>query len=667
MLTLGNPSLPKSTHKKNCNLFFQIMKRSRGGGGGGAATGSTALSGYRDRAKERRHAEARPDQIGAGALEELALYARTGYDESKHLGGDLSQTHLVKGLDFLLLEKIRREGGGGEGASAADAEVEAALDAALDGRHAVGPRQAPSAGAGGGSGGSRSAWAAGIVVEALGAHPSRAAGAAAAVAAAASGAPGARQRAALAELLGAYFRRVKGGGGRWAKGRVTFSFPFDAALDDWEGPLMLLQGEGDAAPDREPVHMPHVLELSLHVAIVKALQPQALPGLGERRRLLGFTEDTAPALADAPPPPASAPQAPQANQPPPALAMAAAPQQPQPQQPVAPRGAAAAPHLPAPPPPLCAAAGEDEEDEDIFGGVGRYMNPLAQGLVAAATGGAGEEGRDGSSGAPAPPPALPPALPPLPHAPNGRAAGGDVEEDEWDIVERAETVKAEKVRLEQEGRVAAAAAAAAARLDPQRKAPPSKGGPSADALLKGGIRGGIQDDQRGSYEVDEDLVGAGGRGLSRVAYDTGSAAAEEDGEEAREGMRLGGQYAKPKKEQVGQQQEGQQQKQHAKASEPGAPSSEGASKRPRGDVSDWSALGGVGWAPVGGGGRVGVGGGGGRKGGSSFGGAASDMWDASAASRGGGGDSKAKKRKEDEERNKLAQLLDKRKRESGAK
>jgi hypothetical protein len=65
----------------------------------------------------------------AGALAELELYARTGYEESKFLGGDLSQTHLVKGLDFLLLDKLRREAAG-QGA----ADEEAALDAALEGQ-----------------------------------------------------------------------------------------------------------------------------------------------------------------------------------------------------------------------------------------------------------------------------------------------------------------------------------------------------------------------------------------------------------------------------------------------------------------------------------------------------------------------------------------------------
>jgi hypothetical protein len=65
---------------------------------------------FRDRAEERRkglHAE--EDEA------EEALYKSLGVEESKFLGGDLAHTHLVKGLDFALLAKMRREGGGGGG------------------------------------------------------------------------------------------------------------------------------------------------------------------------------------------------------------------------------------------------------------------------------------------------------------------------------------------------------------------------------------------------------------------------------------------------------------------------------------------------------------------------------------------------------------------------
>jgi IK cytokine len=33
----------------------------------------------------------------------------SGFQESKFLGGDMEHTHLVKGLDFALLQKVRSE------------------------------------------------------------------------------------------------------------------------------------------------------------------------------------------------------------------------------------------------------------------------------------------------------------------------------------------------------------------------------------------------------------------------------------------------------------------------------------------------------------------------------------------------------------------------------
>jgi len=34
---------------------------------------------------------------------------KLSYEKSKYLGGDTEYTHLVKGLDFVLLEKVRKE------------------------------------------------------------------------------------------------------------------------------------------------------------------------------------------------------------------------------------------------------------------------------------------------------------------------------------------------------------------------------------------------------------------------------------------------------------------------------------------------------------------------------------------------------------------------------
>lgn len=79
---------------------------------------------YRDRAKERREG-ANPDYqaedplTGASGYRAVAPDIKSGLDaaerrrqmiqESKFLGGDMEHTHLVKGLDYALLQKVRSE------------------------------------------------------------------------------------------------------------------------------------------------------------------------------------------------------------------------------------------------------------------------------------------------------------------------------------------------------------------------------------------------------------------------------------------------------------------------------------------------------------------------------------------------------------------------------
>lgn len=60
---------------------------------------------YRDRAKERREQKNEYETIA----EEWESHADVAVDQSKFLGGDLEHTHLVKGLDFALLKKVRGE------------------------------------------------------------------------------------------------------------------------------------------------------------------------------------------------------------------------------------------------------------------------------------------------------------------------------------------------------------------------------------------------------------------------------------------------------------------------------------------------------------------------------------------------------------------------------
>ncbi|KAL4452787.1 hypothetical protein ABPG75_008449 [Micractinium tetrahymenae] len=81
---------------------------------------------YRDRAAERRKGlntefEGVPDDL-VGLLAGKGDAHGISYEDSKYLGGDVAHTHLVKGLDFALLQKVRAEQeaqkrAGGEAAS----------------------------------------------------------------------------------------------------------------------------------------------------------------------------------------------------------------------------------------------------------------------------------------------------------------------------------------------------------------------------------------------------------------------------------------------------------------------------------------------------------------------------------------------------------------------
>jgi IK cytokine len=75
---------------------------------------------YRDRAKERRENKTNEADFVSTtqnfktvapefSLVENAERRRQIIEESKFLGGDLEHTHLVKGLDYALLQKIKAE------------------------------------------------------------------------------------------------------------------------------------------------------------------------------------------------------------------------------------------------------------------------------------------------------------------------------------------------------------------------------------------------------------------------------------------------------------------------------------------------------------------------------------------------------------------------------
>ena len=83
----------------------KLNKKSSGGAAhkaGKSANGGGSAK-YRDRAFERR-------KQGFGTEIEINA-ASLDIEQSKHLGGDMEHTHLVKGLDFTLLQKMRQEPG----------------------------------------------------------------------------------------------------------------------------------------------------------------------------------------------------------------------------------------------------------------------------------------------------------------------------------------------------------------------------------------------------------------------------------------------------------------------------------------------------------------------------------------------------------------------------
>lgn len=67
--------------------------------------GEKAVPTWRDRAEERRKAAGEYARVA----EEYKILKERSEEESKFLGGDVGHTHLVKGLDYVLLEKVRSE------------------------------------------------------------------------------------------------------------------------------------------------------------------------------------------------------------------------------------------------------------------------------------------------------------------------------------------------------------------------------------------------------------------------------------------------------------------------------------------------------------------------------------------------------------------------------
>ena len=102
----------QSDKKKNKKKFYQQKKENDE-----ENVLAELLKKYRDRAKERRENANEEEQVstmGYNAVanmtsENAAERRKQLIEESKYLGGDMEHTHLVKGLDYALLNKVKAE------------------------------------------------------------------------------------------------------------------------------------------------------------------------------------------------------------------------------------------------------------------------------------------------------------------------------------------------------------------------------------------------------------------------------------------------------------------------------------------------------------------------------------------------------------------------------
>lgn len=105
-----------ATRRKKKKSYYAKLKRDE------EERQKELASKYRDRARERRDGQNRdePDVLSttadyravapdAKSVENYAERRKQMIQESKYLGGDMEHTHLVKGLDYALLDKVRAE------------------------------------------------------------------------------------------------------------------------------------------------------------------------------------------------------------------------------------------------------------------------------------------------------------------------------------------------------------------------------------------------------------------------------------------------------------------------------------------------------------------------------------------------------------------------------
>lgn len=290
---------------------------------------------YRDRAAERRtggHAEVE---------EEEKLLRKIDYERSKFLGGDLEHTHLVKGLDFALLAKIRAETDNAE-----DDDVEQALEASSS-KAAAGVAQAT------GSSDSGQQASTGVTpLSTFGAAVYNASITAEKLlrAAANASAPQARSQPHLftADFIS---RTLAGEPGynsdRFAPGRCALEVLLGPSMDLDAVPTTILRSREDV-PAPDPVTLLDRLDARLALAVKAAFEGVEAKARARREKALERERDATLAAAAA------------------AAAQAAAAAG------KGPRTTAPGPRLPATANLASGNAEDSDSDDDIFGGVGRY-------------------------------------------------------------------------------------------------------------------------------------------------------------------------------------------------------------------------------------------------------------------------------------------------------
>ena len=103
--TSSHPPPPPKSTKRLEHYHRHLAKQAARHQPDAASTPATRPPQYRDRARERRQ-DVNPDYVDSA---DLRVSEGLTEETSKFLGGDEAHTHLVKGLDFALLRKVKEE------------------------------------------------------------------------------------------------------------------------------------------------------------------------------------------------------------------------------------------------------------------------------------------------------------------------------------------------------------------------------------------------------------------------------------------------------------------------------------------------------------------------------------------------------------------------------